>query len=92
VFVRHTVPQFRFTPVVVVNGEEHKIFIVPAECRVLHANIEPGHVDTGNVLYPWELQQAIRLAADVAEVPRMTKVILGPRVGKVWLLLFAAEA
>jgi hypothetical protein len=78
--LRDTVPELGLPPMVVVDGVEHQIFIVPAEGGVFHADVEPGDVDPRDVLYSGELKQRLGLAADVAQVPRVCDVGLRPVV------------
>jgi len=53
----------------VVKTEEHQVFVVPAEGRILHPYIQPRDVDSWNVLSSWELHQAIHLGRYVVQVP-----------------------
>lgn len=78
--LRHPVPEFRLPPMVVVDGIEHQVFIVPTEGRVLHAYIEPWDINARDISDPWELKQRIRLGAQVGEVPRVVHIIIGPVV------------
>ena len=45
VAIRDAVPLLWLSIVTIINRGEHEVFVMPAECRILHADVEPGDVD-----------------------------------------------
>ena len=71
IVLRHAIPLLRLAPMCVIYRVEHQVFIMPAESRVAHANVEPGNVDARYVVAAWELHQRVERLWEVVQIPRM---------------------
>lgn len=61
---------------------------MPAERAELHADVDPGHVDTAHVLQARELKQRVLLVLEIAEVPCVVLIIF-LSIAEILLLLRA---
>jgi len=65
----NSIPKLRLAPMAEINRWKHKIFVMPAESRVFHTDIDPRYVNTGHTFNSLELKHGILLVLEVVQVP-----------------------
>jgi len=72
----HSIPKFRFTPVIIINGRKHKIFKVPAKSWKLHSYIHPRYIYSWHILYIFKLKKRVFLILKIAKIPLIICIFL----------------
>jgi hypothetical protein len=88
--IRDAVPHLWLSPVAVIDGAQHQVFVMPAESGVLHADVEPRYVDAADVVLARKLHQRVGLIRQVVQVPGVVHVLHLTSIHK--LLAASSEA
>ena len=59
----------------IIDAGKHQVFVVPAEGRVLHSNVEPWSRDARDFVLPAELHKRVICVWKVVKIPRMARVL-----------------